>query len=343
MNPTAAFPVHTLTRDQAEAELEQLCDERFLVEDNPIEFARWKKDKAQRVTELEVWIMTQSPRLAAMVPSEPETQDAPPHHLQPEPPKASAAPKEKPVSARKTPKEKMQSLVDAYHTLVEKIQVDPTIKRIRDDASTCKTRMRMLEREFHITAPELRPIPPLPARAWRSSPAAVAEVLDRFLPTVPEAPSPCGEECVHPDHHHAALRAPKAGPGPYQEPTAKEIRDLLPNRGPSLEVQVQLHPDLAAHLNQVLEDARTMLPAWVRPVVEELARARAKFPSANHRTLALAEEAGEVVKAVLDLRAGKGTLAELHTEIYQTMAMCVRLLEEGDPAVLPVVPAEKVG
>ena len=145
----------------------------------------------------------------------------------------------------------------------------------------------------------------------------------------------------HVDHRWTPPGTPRvgpepAGPGPYQEPTAKEIRDLLPKRGPSLEVQVQLRPDLAAHLNQVLEDARSMLPAWVRPVVEELARARAKFPTAEHRTLALMEEAGEVVKAALDLHNRKpgATRAALNKEIIQTMAMCVRLLEEGDPAVL---------
>jgi NTP pyrophosphatase (non-canonical NTP hydrolase) len=70
--------------------------------------------------------------------------------------------------------------------------------------------------------------------------------------------------------------------------------------------------------------------------MEELGRARAKFPTSAHRTLALMEEAGEVVKAALDLHNRKpgATLEALHTEIIQTMAMCVRLLEEGDPTVL---------
>jgi hypothetical protein len=79
-----------------------------------------------------------------------------------------------------------------------------------------------------------------------------------------------------------------------------------------------------------------MLPPWLRQVQAELARARAKFPTSEHRTLALMEEAGEVVKAALDLHNRKpgATLAAVHVEIIQTMAMCVRLLEEGDPAVL---------
>ncbi|BDU72936.1 nucleoside triphosphate pyrophosphohydrolase family protein [Mesoterricola silvestris] len=82
-------------------------------------------------------------------------------------------------------------------------------------------------------------------------------------------------------------------------------------------------------------------PIWVAQVLAELARARTKFPGADHSTLALAEEAGEVVKAVLDIRNGKpgATKDALHMEIIQTMAMCVRLMEEGDPTVLGQVVA----
>ena len=94
--------------------------------------------------------------------------------------------------------------------------------------------------------------------------------------------------------------------------------------------------DLTDDLRRLMADADAMLPPWLRQVQAELARARAKFPTAEHRTLALMEEAGEVVKAALDLhnRRPGATLAAVHAEIIQTMAMCVRLLEEGDPAVL---------
>jgi hypothetical protein len=75
----------------------------------------------------------------------------------------------------------------------------------------------------------------------------------------------------------------------------------------------------------------------------EAARARGLWPKTDHMTLALAEEAGEVVKAALDLRHGKGTQEDLRKEIVQCMAMCIRLAEEGDaalgiPAVQPADP-----
>lgn len=67
--------------------------------------------------------------------------------------------------------------------------------------------------------------------------------------------------------------------------------------------------------------------------IQEVARARSKFPSSDHITLAFAEEAGEVVKAVLDFKQGKGTMQNVEKEIIQTMAMCLRLYLEGDPSV----------
>src|SRR5512147_303719 len=67
--------------------------------------------------------------------------------------------------------------------------------------------------------------------------------------------------------------------------------------------------------------------------VIESERARKLFPQPNHVTLALAEEAGEVVKAALDVRQGKATLHDLRKELTQTIAMCLRLAEEGDPTI----------
>lgn len=66
-------------------------------------------------------------------------------------------------------------------------------------------------------------------------------------------------------------------------------------------------------------------------VEKELERARTKFPAPNLLVTAFAEEAGEVIKAVLDHCAAKGKLVEVKKEIVQCMAMCIRLLEEGDP------------
>lgn len=66
-------------------------------------------------------------------------------------------------------------------------------------------------------------------------------------------------------------------------------------------------------------------------VLIEVKCAMGNYPGCGLLTTAFAEEAGEVIKAILDHRQGKGTLADVRKEIIQTMAMCVRLLNEGDP------------
>jgi NTP pyrophosphatase (non-canonical NTP hydrolase) len=66
-------------------------------------------------------------------------------------------------------------------------------------------------------------------------------------------------------------------------------------------------------------------------VSAEVRRARVLHPSPDLLVTAFAEEAGEVIKAVLDYKAGKGPFRDVKKEIIQTMAMCVRLLDEGDP------------
>lgn len=62
----------------------------------------------------------------------------------------------------------------------------------------------------------------------------------------------------------------------------------------------------------------------------ELGRARQKFPNTKHLLHAFTEEAGEVIKAFLDLHY-KGGADERVKEIVQTIAMGVRLIVEGDP------------
>ena len=68
---------------------------------------------------------------------------------------------------------------------------------------------------------------------------------------------------------------------------------------------------------------------WAIDVSVELASARAKFPNPDLLTTAFAEEAGELVKAVLDGYHGKP--CDVYGEAIQTIAMVVRLIEEGDP------------
>lgn len=80
-------------------------------------------------------------------------------------------------------------------------------------------------------------------------------------------------------------------------------------------------------------------------VTAELERARAKFPRANLLTTALSEEYGEAVRAVLEhlgaVMRQNDTLEgqvevmkfrhDVRKELVQTIAMCVRLEQEGDP------------
>lgn len=70
---------------------------------------------------------------------------------------------------------------------------------------------------------------------------------------------------------------------------------------------------------------------WTYEILNEMDRARAKFPAPGLLLTAFTEEAGEVVKAVLDHYSGKGDLADVRKELIQVGAMVGRLLEEGDP------------
>lgn len=96
-----------------------------------------------------------------------------------------------------------------------------------------------------------------------------------------------------------------------------------------------------AILREVADDVQ-LPPIWQLEVAAELRLARRWFPKPDLLVLALAEEAGEVVKAALDLRVGKPTAshAALRKELIQTIAMAVRLLEEGDPLVIPALPGD---
>lgn len=65
-------------------------------------------------------------------------------------------------------------------------------------------------------------------------------------------------------------------------------------------------------------------------ILSELAQARAKHPQwpvdVIHAAAILAEEAGEVVKAALDMTYDGGSVEDVRTELAQTGAMCLRML-----------------
>lgn len=65
-------------------------------------------------------------------------------------------------------------------------------------------------------------------------------------------------------------------------------------------------------------------------VQAEVIRARNLFPTNKHMLAVMAEEAGEVCKAMLDRDNGTAADADVYEECVQTAAMCLRLAVEGD-------------
>lgn len=70
------------------------------------------------------------------------------------------------------------------------------------------------------------------------------------------------------------------------------------------------------------------LDAFLSSVKSEVIRARAKFPGRRIMGLALAEEFGELIKAMLD-----ESKFYVSKEAIQTAAMCVRVALEGDESI----------
>ena len=72
-----------------------------------------------------------------------------------------------------------------------------------------------------------------------------------------------------------------------------------------------------------------MMSAVTDGALEALA-AMEKFPQPNYVLLKIAEEAGEVVKAGVHHSEGRETWVNVEKECIQCIAMCLRLLAEGD-------------
>jgi len=66
----------------------------------------------------------------------------------------------------------------------------------------------------------------------------------------------------------------------------------------------------------------------------DAATAQHRYPQPNITLLKLAEEAGEVVKTGVHLSEGRDfSWADFEVEVVQTIAMCLRLLVEGDETI----------
>ncbi|WP_303713763.1 hypothetical protein [Brevundimonas naejangsanensis] len=91
---------------------------------------------------------------------------------------------------------------------------------------------------------------------------------------------------------------------------------------PTLQGEMELDEITAAALqSDPVED-------FLDQVRAELARARSKFPGDRIMTLAMAEEFGELVKAVLDEPS-----SDVRKEAVQTAAMAARVVLDGDASV----------
>ena len=92
------------------------------------------------------------------------------------------------------------------------------------------------------------------------------------------------------------------------------------------DAMVQGEKDLDEVTAAALADAP--VDAFLEEVRAELIRARAKFPGDRIMTIALAEEFGELAKAILDEPA-----ADVRKEAVQTAAMAARIVFDGDGSV----------
>ena len=71
---------------------------------------------------------------------------------------------------------------------------------------------------------------------------------------------------------------------------------------------------------------------FLEEVEQEAQRARVKFPSNNFLHAALGEEVGEVANAFMEYERGTGSsFTHIREELVQVAALCLRLVEEGDP------------
>ena len=139
--------VNTLTEDQAVGELAALLDSAP-PEDQVLEFAVWKRDNSARAQQLEAHII----HLQNLVKKE----DAPPQHLQPEPKEKAM------VTKKKTPTERLNSLVGQYEAARIKVLADPAAQKLRNAANVVKSHIKAYTSEFKLTMPQLEPLPQLP-------------------------------------------------------------------------------------------------------------------------------------------------------------------------------------
>lgn len=214
----AATPVHQLDADQAVEELARILDSAP-DESDQLAMIHWRTANTTRAQQLEQHIL----HLAKMAGADalpgpvPESQDAPPHHLQPE--------KETTVNPNQ---EKVQEALIELLTVTDQANAAPdraTFKTLHTRAGNLRFKIRDKCRKHGITEPEM-PDPP----------------VNPFLIAPEAAPMPTGSEpaahalVITEENEERAQTlqmlenlSPKAGPGPYVDLTAEALRSMLPD------------------------------------------------------------------------------------------------------------------
>lgn len=252
MSIAAALSISQLTEDQAVEELARILD---LAPDeaDQLAFVHWKQEFSRRAQQLEQHIVHLQKVAAGDVPPGPEaeTQDAPPHHLQPEPEPVPAATKEKPVSLRKTDDEKLASTLAYYQGFLARVKVRPGDRTLRNDCQKAACAVRTAARKAHHPEPVLEPLPPIPdPRPKGGTRPGDGVGMPKPKPApIPTAPEPSQAD-VYP--HHAAPLPEKAGPGPYKELTTEDLRALLPDQPIPTPVRAR---ELAEEICRVVQTA----------------------------------------------------------------------------------------
>lgn len=92
--------------------------------------------------------------------------------------------------------------------------------------------------------------------------------------------------------------------------------------------------DYSLKLMRAVEPHEKYMAEIFERAVATAAKAMIRFPQPNYVLTKVAEEAGEVVKAGVHYAEGRDfTWDDLEGECVQTIAMCLRLLIEGDEVI----------
>ena len=165
--------IQTLTPDQAAEELALLLDEKFLVEDDPIQLHHWKEKNAQRQMDLEMWLMIHPPAVDETPAPGSEvvhSEDAPPQNLQPE---VDENPMPTPKVA--TPEDRLTANRQKFLDLVAQLQVNPGNQPLRNKASIARSNYRNMEKNYKVAPVELPEIPAHPNPRVFAPPAPKAK------------------------------------------------------------------------------------------------------------------------------------------------------------------------